>query len=67
MFEPTIPFGEPELMRISSFRRYLDELDADAAHGGALSRLSTVSASLTQDLRRFEQDGSSTEALATLA
>jgi hypothetical protein len=67
MFEPTIPFGEPELMRISSFRRYLDELDADAAHGGALSRLSTVSASLSQDLARFEQDGSSTEALATLA
>jgi hypothetical protein len=23
MFESTLPFGEPELMRVSAFRRYL--------------------------------------------
>ncbi|MCR5884295.1 hypothetical protein LRS03_16120 [Rhizobacter sp. J219] len=25
LFEPTIPFGEPELMRVSDFQRYLHE------------------------------------------
>ncbi|MDB5999139.1 MAG: hypothetical protein JWP52_838 [Rhizobacter sp.] len=67
MYEPTIPFGEPELMRISAFRRYLDELDADAAQGGALSRLTTISGSLAQDLRSFEGGDAGDETLATLA
>ena len=37
-FEPTIPAGQPELMRASGFTRYLDELarDAPQGHGGEL-------------------------------
>ena len=66
MFEPTIPFGEPELMRVSTFRRYLDELDRDAATS-ATSRLSSLSPSLMADLMRFEQDGNAYEAVEVLA
>lgn len=57
MFESTLPFGEPELMRASAFRRYLDDA---ARHGEAdsmASRLSTLSPSLMLDLMRFEQEG----------
>ena len=25
-FESTLPFGEPDLMRVSAFQRYLDDL-----------------------------------------
>lgn len=66
MFEPTIPFGEPELMRISAFRRYLDDLVKNPANGGG-SRLSSLSPSLTADLMRFEEDGGTSEALEVLA
>lgn len=65
MFEPTIPFGEPELMRVSAFRRYLDEQDGSAA--GPSSRLVSLSPSLMADLMRFEQDGGASEALEVLA
>ena len=57
MFESTLPFGEPELMRASAFRRQLDE----SAHNGqaetTASRLSTLSPSLLLDLLRFEHEG----------
>lgn len=66
MFEPTIPFGEPELMRVSAFRRYLDELDRDP-NFRAPSRLASLSPSLMADLMRFEQPGESSEALEVLA
>ena len=66
MFEPTIPFGEPELMRISAFQRYLDDL-ATQANNATNSRLSSLSPSLTADLMRFEHDGSTSEALEVLA
>ena len=33
MFEPTIPFGEPELMRVSAFERYLHEPGGPRALG----------------------------------
>lgn len=68
MFEPTIPFGEPELMRVSAFRRYLDELVRHSGRGtGVTSRLSSLSPSLLEDLLRFEQDGRATEVLEVLA
>ena len=57
MFESTLPFGEPELMRASAFRRYLGDA---ARHGRAdtlASQLSTLSPSLMLDLMRFEQEG----------
>ena len=66
MFEPTIPFGEPELMRVSTFRRYLEELDRDPAIG-ASSRLASLSPSLMADLMRFEHHGNGSEALEVLA
>lgn len=65
MFEPTIPFGEPELMRVSAFRRYLDDVDRTAAPPN--SRIASLSPSLMADLMRFEQDGSGSEALEVLA
>lgn len=67
MFEPTIPFGEPELMRVSAFRRYLDELERPGVASNASSRLSSLSPSLMADLVRFEKNGNGTEALEVLA
>ena len=67
MFEPTIPFGEPELMRVSAFQRYLDELVAAGRQHRDERRLSSLSPSLAADLMRFEQDGRTSEALEVLA
>src|SRR5262252_439125 len=67
MFEPTIPFGEPELMRASAYRLYLQELDAGAAGTGVSSRIASLSPSLQADLSRFEADGGSTEVLEVVA
>lgn len=61
-FESTLPLGAPELMRVSVFRRYLDELapldDADPQQ---------LPPSLLQDLRRFGEHGRHTEPLEVLA
>jgi hypothetical protein len=56
-FESTLPLGEPDLMRVSAFQRYLDELVRE--HGGdeSVSKLSSLSPSLLQDLLRFDGDG----------
>ena len=67
MFEPTIPFGEPELMRASAYHRYLETLEDQSAQGGASTRLSQLSPSLQADLMRFEQDGGSSESVEVLA
>jgi hypothetical protein len=66
MFESTLPVGVPDLMRVSAFRRYLEETgrgDLDAAS----TRLSTLSPSLLLDLKRFEQGGRHTELLEVVA
>ena len=57
MFESTLPFGEPELMRASAFRRYLDEAARRGESDTLASQLSTLSPSLMLDLMRFEQEG----------
>jgi hypothetical protein len=66
MFESTLPFGEPDLMRVSAFQRYLGEMvrggDVDTASG----RLSSLSPSLLQDLRRFESQDRPGDALELL-
>ena len=67
MFEPTIPFGEPELMRASAYRLYLRELDGEAARAGVSSRISSLSPSLRADLSRFEADGGNSEVLEVVA
>ncbi len=65
MFESTIPFGEPELMRASAYREYLRELEADA--GQVSARISSLSPSLRADLQRFEADGGTSEVLEVVA
>jgi hypothetical protein len=65
MFEPTIPFGEPELMRASAYQRYLDELRAD--QGGISTRIAQLSPSLQADLQRFGDDGDGSETIEVLA
>jgi hypothetical protein len=65
MFESTLPVGVPDLMRVSAFRRYLDE---SAREGEASnSCLSSLSPSLMVDLQRFEQHGRQTELLEVVA
>lgn len=70
MFESTLPFGEPELMRASAFQRYLDESVRSREGEGLVSQLSTLSPSLAQDLLRFEharRPGEGLELLEVLA
>jgi len=58
-FESTLPLGEPDLMRVSAFQRYLDELVRDSGGDEGVSRLSSLSPSLLHDLMRFDHDGGS--------
>jgi len=70
MFEPTIPFGEPELLRVSAFQRYLHEPGGPRAFGEISqtgTRPASLSPSLLADLSRFAHDGQSSEALEVLA
>ena len=67
MFESTLPFGEPELMRASAFQRYLDESVRSGEAESVGSRLSTLSPSLMLDLLRFEQDGQQNGVIEILA
>ena len=64
MFETTIPFGEPELMRASAYKLYLKELEAE---NGVSSRIASLSPSLRADLYRFEADGGTSEVLEVVA
>ncbi len=66
-FEPTIPAGQPQLMRASSFQRYMEELARDPRDRVPSTRLSSLGASLTQDLMRFEQEGRATDLIEVLA
>jgi hypothetical protein len=56
MFERTRPLGSPELMRVSEFRRYLNDLATAStvtlADGSRQSQVGTLSPSLLADLRR---------------
>jgi hypothetical protein len=67
MFQSTLPFGEPDLIRASAFRRYLDESARDGDADSMSSRLSTLSPSLLLDLMRFEQEGRSSGVVEILA
>jgi len=65
-FEPTLPFGEPDLMRVSAFQRYLGEMVRSGAGDTDNGRLSSLSPSLLQDLRRFEKQDRPGDALELL-
>ena len=67
LFDSTIPFGEPELLKASAYRRYLDELDADSTHGGDNSRLQQLSPSLQADLQRADHSGGVSETVEVVA
>jgi hypothetical protein len=67
MFQSTLPLGEPDLMRVSAFQRYLDDLVRVGSVDANSTRLSSLSPSLMQDLERFERDGRQSELLDVLA
>ena len=67
LFDSTIPFGEPELLKASAYRRYLDELDADSTSGRDSSRLNQLSPSLQADLQRADQRGGISETVEVIA
>lgn len=67
LFDSTIPFGEPELLKTTAYRRYLEELDADPLTQARIAHLSQLSLSLQADLGRFEQPSGVTETVEALA
>ncbi|MDL2338459.1 MAG: hypothetical protein QFE16_11515 [Pseudomonadota bacterium] len=67
MFDSTIPFGEPELMRASRFRHYLPRHDSPAVPGIVSPSLASLSPSLLADLQRFEFNEQRSEPLDVLA
>jgi hypothetical protein len=54
MFPSTLPPGVPELMRVSAFRRYLQDVPAVVDGEAGASKLSSLNPSLMQDLMRFD-------------
>lgn len=67
LFDSTIPFGEPELLKASAYQRYLEELDADSVPGSPATRLSQLSESLQADLWGHEQRSGSYEIVEVMA
>ena len=67
LFDSTIPFGEPELLKATAYRRYLDELDADSQQDGDITRLTLLSPSLQADLLRADQPGGVSETVEVIA
>jgi hypothetical protein len=68
LFDSTIPFGEPELLKTSAYRRYLDELDNYPSIAGAgLGRQSQLSTSLQADLARCETHDRDSDAVEVVA
>jgi len=67
LFDSTIPFGEPELLKASAYRAYLDQLDADTAAGEMSSRLTQLSPSLQADLLKADQPGGVSETVEVFA
>lgn len=65
MFESTLPVGVPDLMRVSAFRRYLDE--SVRVTDSPATCLSSLNPSLMMDLQRFELNGRQTELLEVVA
>lgn len=68
MFESTLPAGVPDLLSVSAFRRYLDEISRRPDVDAGASRLSGLNPSLLQDLLRFDaHDADGLEVLEVLA
>jgi hypothetical protein len=68
LFDSTIPVGEPELLKASAYRRYLEELDSNPSLVGALSgRASQLSTSLLADLGRVDPRHGASDAVEVMA
>ena len=70
MFESPLPVETAELMHVSDFRRCQFEAARDDATEAGATRLTSLSATLLEDLKRFEplkSDGDGLEALEVLA
>lgn len=68
LFDSTIPFGEPELLKTSAYRRYLDELDSHPSLvGSGLGAQSRLSTSLLADLARCETHQRDSDAVEVIA
>ena len=67
MFDSTIPFGEPELMRASTFRQYLPAAEGQDTLGIMSPSLASLSPSLRADLQRFAFEDQPSELLDVLA
>jgi len=67
LFDSTIPFGAPELLKTSAYRRYLDELDSDSVLGTASTGRGQLSPSLQADLLRLEQRHGGSEVVEVVA
>ncbi|URI09980.1 hypothetical protein MW290_31070 [Aquincola tertiaricarbonis] len=66
-FESTLPFGTPDLMRVSDFQRYLDELVLTERSEGVPGFTASLSPSLMMDLQRVEQTGQTADVLVVIA
>jgi hypothetical protein len=68
MYETTIPFGEPQLMRASAFERYIDELPTTLDSGEPVdARISTLSSTLRADLMRHAERGGALDVIEVIA
>ena len=70
MFESTLPFDSTELMRVSEFRLQHDDAGWGSHSEAGSTRLTSLNATLLQDLKRFEparSDGDGLEVLEVLA
>lgn len=66
MFESTQPFDSAKLMHVSDFRRAQDETARATRIDAGATRLTSLSATLLDDLRRFEPAASAGEGLEAL-
>lgn len=70
MFESTLPFDSTELLHVSEFRLQQDDAAWDSRSGAGSTRLTSLNATLLQDLKRFgpaRNDGDGLEVLEVLA
>jgi hypothetical protein len=54
MFDSTQPFGASELIRVSAFRRHLEDTVRDGDASAGATRMSALNPSLLHDLMRFD-------------
>ena len=68
LFDSTIPFGEPELLKASAYKRFfLEELEFDTLTQGPNTQRAQLSESLQADLGRSEQRGEASEPVEVVA